>query len=92
MFKGGKLLIATKHDKEIVIAPIFEKGLGVYCFIPQNYGYVIFETFSGEVERATTRATMSFTYTCKMYSFSSRKMHPYQKKIEKPGYWDACNP
>lgn len=61
MFKNRKLLIATQHHKEQVIAPIFEEGLGVHCFVPDNYNSDIFGTFSGEVERknsavATVRA------------------------------------
>jgi hypothetical protein len=51
MFEGRRLLIATMHQKEKVIAPIFEKGLGVFCFVPENYDSDIFGTFSGEVER-----------------------------------------
>ena len=51
MFKGRKLLIATKHHKEKVISPILEKGLGIHCFVPENYDSDIFGTFSGEVER-----------------------------------------
>ncbi|MFE3846752.1 DUF6671 family protein [Flavobacterium sp. LB3P45] len=54
MFKDRKLLIATKHHKEKVIAPIFEKGLGVHCFVPEKYDSDIFGTFSGEVERKNT--------------------------------------
>ena len=54
MFKDRKLLIATKHHKEQVIAPIFEKGLGVHCFVPEMYDSDIFGTFSGEVERKNT--------------------------------------
>ena len=54
MFKGRRLLIATKHHKEQVIAPILEKGLGVLCFVPKNYDSDIFGTFSGEVERKNT--------------------------------------
>lgn len=54
MFKNRKLLIATKHHKEQVIAPIFEKGLGVHCFVPDNYDSDIFGTFSGEVQRKNT--------------------------------------
>jgi hypothetical protein len=54
MFKGRKLLIATKHNKEHVIAPILEEGLGVHCFVPDNYDSDIFGTFSGEVERKNT--------------------------------------
>lgn len=51
MFEGRRLLIATKHHKEKVIAPILEKGLGVLCFVPEKYDSDIFGTFSGEVER-----------------------------------------
>jgi hypothetical protein len=54
MFNGRKLLIATKHNKEQVIAPILEEGLGVHCFVPENYDSDIFGTFSGEVERKNT--------------------------------------
>lgn len=54
MFKDRKLLIATKHHKEQVIAPIFEKGLGVHCFVPEKYDSDIFGTFSGQVERKNT--------------------------------------
>lgn len=51
MFKGRKLIIATKHNKESVIAPIFEKDLGVNCFVVENYDTDVLGTFSGEVER-----------------------------------------
>ena len=51
MFKGRKLLIATKHDKEKVIAPILEKELGVTCFVAENFDTDVLGTFTGEVER-----------------------------------------
>jgi len=54
MFEGRRLLIATKHHKEKAIAPILENGLGVLCFVPENYDSDIFGTFSGEVERKKT--------------------------------------
>ena len=54
MFKNRKLLIATKHYKEQVIAPIFEKGLDVHCIVPENFDSDIFGTFSGEVQRKKT--------------------------------------
>lgn len=37
MFQGRKLLIATKHKKENVIAPIFEKEFGVNCFVSDKF-------------------------------------------------------
>jgi hypothetical protein len=51
MFKGRKLLIATKHKKENVIAPIFEKELGVSCFVSDKFDTDTLGTFSGEIER-----------------------------------------
>ena len=51
MFKGRRLLIATKHDKESVIAPVLENSIGVKCFAAINYDTDVFGTFTGEVER-----------------------------------------
>lgn len=50
-FQNRKLLIATKHGKEQVIAPILEKNLGVICFTDNNIDTDVLGTFSGEVER-----------------------------------------
>ena len=51
IFKGRKLVIATKHNKEIVIAPVLEEYLGVDCFVPSDFDTDAFGTFSGEIER-----------------------------------------
>lgn len=51
MFNGRKLIIATKHKKEIVIAPILEKCLGVKCFTDETFDTDTLGTFTGEVER-----------------------------------------
>lgn len=51
MFNGRSLLIATKHQKEKVIAPILENGIGVTCFVPSNFDTDVFGTFSGEIKR-----------------------------------------
>lgn len=51
MFKGRNLLIATKHHKEIIIAPIFEKELEVDCFTSDIFDTDSLGTFSGEVDR-----------------------------------------
>lgn len=52
MFKGRKLAIATRHQKERVIAPLLEQALGVSCFVPDNLDTDQLGTFSGEIERA----------------------------------------
>jgi len=51
MFENRKLVIATKHQKEKVIAPLFEKDLGVKCFAPINFDTDKLGTFTGEIER-----------------------------------------
>lgn len=51
MFQNRKILIATKHQKERVIAPILEKELGVSCFVDESYDTDMLGTFTGEVER-----------------------------------------
>lgn len=51
MFQDRTLLIATKHHKEKVIAPIFEKELGVKCFTSDKFDTDTLGTFSGEVAR-----------------------------------------
>jgi hypothetical protein len=51
MFEGRKLIIATKHQKEKVIAPIVEKALDCKCFTLAQLDTDILGTFTGEVER-----------------------------------------
>ena len=51
MFQGRNILIATKHEKEKVIAPILEKELGVKCFVASELDTDKLGTFTGEVER-----------------------------------------
>lgn len=52
MFEGRRLLIATQHKKEKIIAPILEKELGVRCFVSSNFDTDALGTFSGEIERS----------------------------------------
>ncbi len=51
MFEGRHLIIATKHQKEKVFAPILEKELAVKCFVASNLDTDKLGTFTGEVER-----------------------------------------
>lgn len=51
MFKGRKLVIATKHRKEIVIGPLIEAALQVVCFVPQDFDTDLLGTFTGDIER-----------------------------------------
>ena len=52
LFKGRKIIIATKHQKEKVIAPLFENGIKVKCIVPENFDTDLFGTFTGEIERS----------------------------------------
>ena len=54
MFKGRTLLIATKHQKEKVIAPIFKKSLGVQVIVPAQLDTDVFGTFTCEITRRTS--------------------------------------
>lgn len=51
MFHKRHLLIATKHLKERVIAPIFETEFGVTSFVSDVFDTDSLGTFSGEIER-----------------------------------------
>lgn len=50
-FKGRSLVIATKHGKEKVLAPLFESHLGVRCSSTQDFDTDTLGTFSGEIPR-----------------------------------------
>lgn len=51
MFAGRKLVIATMHQKERVLAPLFETALGVQCMVPTEFDTDQWGTFSGEIPR-----------------------------------------
>ena len=50
-FSHRKLIIATKHKKETVIAPLFEQSLGVFPFIDEEFDTDQLGTFTGEINR-----------------------------------------
>ncbi|GMQ30285.1 DUF6671 family protein [Algoriphagus confluentis] len=51
MFAGRTLILATKHQKEQVLGPLFEKALGVKIVVPESLDTDLLGTFSGEKER-----------------------------------------
>jgi hypothetical protein len=57
LFKNRRLLIATKHEKEKVIAPLLEQNLGVICFVNENFDTDLLGTFTGEIEELDPIAT-----------------------------------
>ncbi len=50
-FEGRDLCIATKHQKEKVLAPLLEAALGVHVFVPSSLDTDVLGTFSGSVKR-----------------------------------------
>lgn len=53
-FEGRKIVIATKHEKEAVIGPAFQKAFGMSYFLPEELDTDLLGTFTGEVEREGT--------------------------------------
>lgn len=51
LFRGRKIVIATMHGKEQVIAPLVQDALGVVVVIPDNFNTDVYGTFSGETKR-----------------------------------------
>lgn len=51
IFENRKLLIVTKHGKELVLRPLLEKSLGVNCVVSDEFDTDAFGTFSGEIDR-----------------------------------------
>jgi len=51
MFAGRTLVIATKHAKERVIAPVLERALDLRCITPDALDTDELGTFTGEIER-----------------------------------------
>lgn len=51
LFAGRNLLIITKHGKEKILGPIFEKELNTNCVLNNHFDTDSLGTFSGEIER-----------------------------------------
>ncbi len=52
LFKGRKLVIATMHKKERVIAPLLKRHLGVEIVVPKQFNSDKFGTFTRDIKRA----------------------------------------
>jgi hypothetical protein len=51
LFSGRKIIVASKHQKEKVIAPLLKKELGLECIVSKELDTDVFGTFTGEIER-----------------------------------------
>ncbi|MFN2430701.1 MAG: DUF6671 family protein [Cryomorphaceae bacterium] len=54
VFRGRKLVIATKHRKELAIAGPLIAGLNITPFVPEDFDSDQFGTFTGEIRRLGT--------------------------------------
>lgn len=64
LFSGRRLLIATKHGKEKVIAPLLRRELGVICETPEHFDSDRYGTFSGEIAREDDPMTTARKKCC----------------------------
>jgi hypothetical protein len=55
LFSGRTIVIATRHAKERVIAPLLEKHLGLRALLPPDFDSDQFGTFTREIPRAGTQ-------------------------------------
>ncbi len=53
LFSGRRLVIATKHYKDLIIGPKAASRLGVLPFVPEGLDTDLLGTFSGEVPRTS---------------------------------------
>ncbi len=71
LFEGRTMLIATKHEKNKVIAPVFEKEFGVMCEVANEFDTDALGTFTGEIARKNdplTTARLKCQLAMKQYN------------------------
>ncbi len=71
-FRGRKLIIATRHQKELVIAPVIVSKFKISCFTPNDFDSDQFGTFSGEIERLNSpleTARMKCRHAMEQYGY-----------------------
>jgi len=84
LFRNRKLIIATMHSKEAVIAPLMKDALGVDCIIPDSFNTDSLGTFTGEIER-----TLSPLETLKKKCLEAMKLQNIDLGIANEGSFGA---
>lgn len=84
LFAGRKLLIATKHKKEQVIAPVLTEALKVSCVVDARVDTDVFGTFSGEIERVNNALE-----TCREKCRSAMRIGKYDLAVASEGSFGA---
>jgi hypothetical protein len=87
VYKGKHVILATKHQKEEAIRPIFETGLGCFIHVPMHYDTDQFGTFTNEITRKSSayetliqkakKAAYQFDYHYAIASEGCFGSHPY---------------
>lgn len=80
MYCDKDVLLATKHQKERVIAPIFQKCLQANIVVPAYYDTDQFGTFSGEVARS-----QSAKETCVLKAKKAAEQYGYPYALASEG-------
>lgn len=84
LFQNRKLIIATMHGKEAVIAPLMNTALGVECITPDSFNTDSLGTFSGEIERS-----LSPLETLKKKCLDAMNLHQVDLGIANEGSFGA---
>ncbi len=84
LFRNRKLIIATMHGKEAVIAPLMKDALGVDCILPNSFNTDSLGTFTGEIER-----TLSPIETLKKKCLEAMKLQNIDLGIANEGSFGA---
>ena len=84
LFQNRKLIIATMHGKETVIAPLMSNAFGVDCITPDTFNTDALGTFTGEIER-----TLTPLETLKKKCLEAMKLHNMDLGIANEGSFGA---
>jgi len=79
-YKGKKVLLASMHQKELVIKPLFEENIGCEIIVAKKFNTDQFGTFSGEISH-----DLSAYETLKKKAISAAKLYDFDYVISSEG-------
>jgi hypothetical protein len=84
LFAGRKIVIATMHGKERVIAPLLEKNLGLVPLVADSLDTDVFGTFTGEISRRGSQRDAA-----RLKAFEAMRITNTDLAIASEGSFDA---